>query len=47
MPVRAGRCFNNWVMASNPPAEAPMPDHGKRISEATGGSLAAYWCDFN
>src|SRR5579859_2349963 len=28
MPVRAGRCFNNCVAASNPPAEAPIPTIG-------------------
>ena len=44
-PISSGKCFSNWVNASNPPADAPTPTIGKRKSERPepGGPSVKGW----
>src|SRR2546422_7633356 len=38
MPVRGGKCLSNCVIASKPPADAPMPTIGNDLPRAGDGA---------
>src|ERR1035441_8728307 len=41
MPVSSGRCLSNSVNASSPPAEAPTPTMGGRLTSRSGTGITA------
>lgn len=41
MPESSGKCFSNWVNASNPPADAPTPT----IEKADFGTARVRWAE--
>ena len=43
IPVSTGRCCNNSVNASSPPAEAPIATTGNETALAFTDSLSAFW----